>query len=270
MKICNNEFLVWYNSVMKKFVLTILALVLLFTNTSVFAAQNIIKKDIATQATDGFNIKATLMYPKNKTQKEFSTVVLLHSLGYNSQWWGTLPDELLSKGYAVLEIDLRGHGKSVYTSKLTKVSWKSMKNTAYAKYPDDVIKVIESVKNDNTRRAFFNNWAIVGSDIGASTGVLAADKYNVKPKTIVMISPVIKTRSLYIPVSIAQLDNVDFLSITGTDDAASKESEDYLKKFAQNTFAEYTSESKTYGMLMLKNDPKLSKVIVEWIDQYFN
>lgn len=255
---------------MKKIVLTILALVLFFTNTSVFAAQNIVKKDISAQASDGFNLKATLMYPKNKEQKEFATVVLLHSLGYNSQWWDSLPDELLSKGFAVLEIDLRGHGKSVYTSKLTKVSWKSMKNSAYAKYPDDIIKVIESVKNDNTRRVFFNKWAIVGSDIGASAGVLAADKYPTKPKTIVMISPVVKTRSLYIPVSIAQLDNVDFLSITGTDDITSKEAEAYLKKFAQDTFAEYTSDSKTYGMLMLKNDPKLSKVIVEWIDPYFN
>lgn len=270
MKICNNEFFLWYNSVMKKFILTILTLVLFFTNTSVFAAQNITQKDIAVQSSDGFNMKATLMYPKKKEQKEFATVVLLHSLGYNSQWWGSLPTELLEKGYAVLEIDLRGHGKSVYTSKLTKVSWKSMKNSAYAKYPDDVLKVIESVKNDNTRRVFFNNWAIVGSDIGASAGVLAADKYPVKPKTIVMISPIVKARSLYIPISIAQLDNVDFLSITGTDDTTSKESEAYLKKFAQNTYAEYTSDSKTYGMLMLKNDPKLTKVIVEWISEYFN
>ena len=42
-------------------------------------------------AKDGFNISATLTYPRIKNQKEYSTVVLLHSLGYNSQWWGDLP-----------------------------------------------------------------------------------------------------------------------------------------------------------------------------------
>lgn len=261
----------WYNlTVMKRIILIILALFLFLTNTSVQAAQNVVKKEISAQASDGFNLKATFSYPKVKGQKEFQTVVLLHSLGYNSQWWGTLPDELLNKGYAVLAIDLRGHGKSVYTAKLAKVSWKSMKNAAYMKYPDDVIKVIDTVKNDNPKKVFFNNWAIVGSDIGASAGVLAADKLSKKPKTIVMISPVVKAKGLYIPVSIAQLDNVDFLSIIGTEDTSSKEAEAYLKKFAQEEFAEFTSESRTTGMLMLKNDKSLAKMISEWISEYLN
>ena len=85
-----------------------------------------------------------------------------------------------------------------------------------------------------------------------------------------MISPVVKTKGLYIPVSIAQLDNVDFLSITGTEDTSSKEAEAYLKKFAQEEFAEFTSESRTTGMLMLKNDKSLAKMISEWISEYLN
>ena len=271
MKICNDEFLMWYNLiVMKKFISTILTFFLLFINISVEAASQITKKELSIAASDGFNIKAVLQYPKVKNQKEFKTVVLLHSLGYNSQWWGDLPNELLNRGYAVLTIDLRGHGNSVYTSKLTKISWKSMKNSAYAKYPDDIIRVLNSIKSENTRRIFFNDWVIVGSDIGASAGVLAADKWTSKPKTIVMISPVVKTKGLYVPVSIAQLDGVDFLTITGTDDTDSKEASSYLKKFAQEEFAEFTSESKTSGMLMLKNDPGLSKMISEWVSEYLN
>ncbi len=270
-KICNNEFHMWYNlTVMKKIVLIILALFLFLTNTSVQAAQKVVKKDISAQTSDGFNMKAELAYPKVKGQREFPTVVLLHSLGYNSQWWGTLPEELLEKGYAVVTIDLRGHGKSVYNSRLSKVSWKSMKNSAYAKYPNDIITVLDTIKTENPKRYFFNNWAIVGSDIGAGAGVLAVDNWDSKPKTIVMISPVVKTKGVYIPVSIAHLDNVDFLTISGTDDLASKEASTYLKKFAQNEFAEFTSESKTTGMLMLKNDAGLSKMIAEWISEYLN
>ena len=271
MKICNSSLFMWYNlTVMKRILLVILSLFLLLINMPSQAAQNFVVKEISAQATDGFNLKATLTYPRVKGHKDFKTVVLLHSLGYSSQWWDDLPDELLNKGYAVLAIDLRGHGKSVYTLKLAKVSWKNMKNSAYMKYPDDVIKVMDAVKNDNTKKTFFNTWAIVGSDIGASAGVIAADKLSNKPKTIVMISPVVKARGLYIPVSVAQLDNVDFLSITGTGDIASKESATYLKKFAQDEFAEFTSESRTSGMLMLKNDKTLSKMIAEWISEYLN
>lgn len=255
---------------MKRVALIILTLFLLFINISADAAQKYTKKTIKAVSTDGFNINATLTYPKIKTQKEFKTVILLHSLGYSSDWWGDLPQLLLDKNYAVLAIDLRGHGKSIYDPSLERVSWKNLKNTAYAKYPDDVIAVINKVKEENSKRIFFNNWAIVGSDIGGSTGILASDKSKIRPKTIVILSPVTETKGLYIPVSIAHLDNVDILAISGTDDVIAKEASDYLSKFAQAHFVEYTSDSKTSGMLMLKNDESLSRVITEWISGYFN
>ena len=85
-----------------------------------------------------------------------------------------------------------------------------------------------------------------------------------------MISPVVKSKGLYIPVSMAHLDGVDFLSISGTDDIMSKDAEQYLMRFAQDEFATYTSESKTTGMMMLKNDEGLSRMIAEWIFEYLN
>ena len=255
---------------MKRIFVYILTLFLLLINTSANAAPQLVKKEIKAVAKDGFNINATLTYPRVKNQKEYSTVVLLHSLGYNSQWWGDLPKDLLAKGYAVLTVDLRGHGESVYNKKLAKTSWKNLKNLGFAKYPSDVLAVIKTINNENTRIAFFNNWAIVGADIGASTGVLAADEYSVEPKTIVMISPTVNSRGLYIPVSLAHLDKTDFLSISGTGDATSEEAEKYLSRFAQSEFMSFTSESKTTGMLMLKNDPGLSLMITEWIFEYLN
>ncbi|MBE7703235.1 MAG: alpha/beta fold hydrolase [Cyanobacteria bacterium SIG28] len=255
---------------MRRITFIILALFLCLINTPSYAAQAVMKKEVSAVASDGFNLKAQFVYPKIKNQKEFPTVVLLHSLGYNSQWWEDLPKLLLEKGYAVLTIDLRGHGESVYNARLTKISWKNMRNSAYAKYPNDVVKVIETVKQENPKKIFFNNWAIVGADIGASAGVIASDKLSVRPKTIVMISPVVETKSVYIPVSVAHLDSTDFLSITGTEDVMSKNAEAYLSKFAQCEFMTFESNSKTTGMLMIKNDPQLSKMISEWVSEYLN
>lgn len=250
---------------MKRIIL-ILTLFLLILNP-VFSAGTTVKKDVSVQSVDGFSIKANLEYPKVKGKDDFCTVVLLHSLGYSSQWWETLPAELLNNGYAVLKIDLRGHGKSIYNSKLTRTSWKNMTNSAYAKYPDDVVKVIEYVKAENNKKTFFNSWAIVGADIGANTAILAADKIAYKPKTLVLLSPAVNAKGLYVPVSLANLQ-LDILSISGTNDLASIESEKYLKKFAQATFAAYTSESKSTGILMLKNDKPLAKIITSWLKEY--
>ena len=252
---------------MKRLIL-ILTFFLLLINGIVFGASATVKQNISVQSVDGFSIKGTLEYPRVKGQKEFSTVVLLHSLGYSSSWWESLPKDLLAQGYAVLRIDLRGHGASVYNSKLVRSSWSNMTDSAFAKYPDDVIKVIEKVKSDNTKRVFFKDWAIVGADIGANTAVLTAEKAPVKPKTLILLSPVEEVKGLYIPVQLAHLTGIDILAITGTDDVAGKASVDYLKKFAQAGFVSYTSESRSTGMLMLKNDNSLAKIITTWLGDY--
>lgn len=255
---------------MKRIIFIILTLFLFLINTSVDAAPALMKKEIKAVTKDGFNIYATLTYPKLRTQKEFKTVVMLHSIGYNSQWWEDLPKNFLDKGYAVLTIDLRGHGKSVYNSRFIKLSWKNLKNSGYAKYPSDVVAVIDEVKKENSTKQFFNNWAIVGADIGASAGILAADQMKSNPEIVVMISPVVEIKGLYIPVSIAHLETSDFLAVSGTDDTDSKTAAEYLSKFAQNQFVTFTSESKTTGMMMLKNDKGLSNFISEWVSEYLN
>ena len=252
---------------MKRF-LIILTLFLILINSVVFAASKTVKKEMIVITPDSFRLSATLEYPNVKGQVEYKTVVLLHSLGYTSDWWETLPDELLSKGYAVLKIDLRGHGKSVYNSKLVRVSWNSLTNKAYAKYPSDVLSVIDYINKENPKKVFFNEWAIVGSDVGAATGIIAANGYGTKPKTIVMLSPVVSAKGLFVPVKLAELSNVDILAISGINDSAGKNAQDYLRRFAQSAFVEYSSESKAAGMLMLKSDKGLSPFIASWIGQY--
>ena len=252
-----------------KRLITILTLFFIFINLSVFAESNIIKKDLKVITDDGFRIQAVLEYSKSlKKEKNVSTVVLVHSLGYSSGWWENLPDELLAKGYAVLLIDLRGHGGSIYNSKLARVSWKNLTNHAFSKYPSDVLKVFDFVASENPKKEFFNNWAIVGADIGANTAVVAASKYKNKPKTVVMLSPSVSARGIYIPVKLAELGNVDILSISSSSDNNAIKTNEYLKKFAQAEYVQFSSESRSNGMLMLKNDKNLVGFITSWIDQY--
>ena len=253
---------------MKRFTLVILSFFCIFINSYVYGAEKCAIKDLSVQTSDGFNLKAKLIYPKEKGKKDYKTVVLLHSIGTDSTWWGNLPKSLIENGYAVLAIDLRGHGKSIYNSKLNKVSWKNFTNRAFKKYPSDVIQVIKYIEKEYPKASFFNEWAIVGSDIGASAGIIAVDKSQNKPKTIVIISPIVQTHGLYIPVSVAQLSNVDFLSISGNSDRRALDDEKYLEKFAQGEFVRYYSTSQTSGMVILKNDDGAIPAITEWINKY--
>lgn len=61
-------------------------------------------------AKDGFRI-ATTYWPTGQKQ-EGGVVVLLHALNGNQLDWGTLPKQLQDEGYAVIAVDLRGHGQS--------------------------------------------------------------------------------------------------------------------------------------------------------------
>ena len=129
---------------------------------------------------------------------------------------------------------------------------------------------ILNIIKENTAKQFFNKWALVGADIGASAGIIAADKMKSYPEVVVMISPVVETKGVYIPVSVAHLETSDFLAILGTDDTDSADAAGYLSKFAQNQFVTFTSSSKTTGMMMIKNDPGLSNFIAEWVSEYLN
>lgn len=253
---------------MKKLIL-IITLFTMFLNCVYAAEIKTVTKDYKVVTPDKFTMTAKLEYPKIKGKTTYKTVVLLHSLGYNSGWWSTLPQDLLEKGYAVLLIDFRGHGESVYNSKLVRTSWTGLTHNAYIKYPDDVINVLDYVKKEN-KRVFFDEWAIVGSDIGAAVAVHVANKIEYKPKTIVMLSPLVKAKGIYVPIKLAELNNIDILSISGKKDVSSFRANAYLKKFAQSTYTEYISESKLTGMLMFKADETLSKVIVSWVSQYLN
>ena len=255
-----------YNICMKRLTIILTLFIIFLNGNSAFSA-NFVTKDYKILTKDNFSMVATLQYPKIKEKNDFSTVVFLHSLGYDSEWWGTLPQEFLDKGYAVLRIDLRGHGKSVYNSKLCRTSWKNLTNKAYAKYPDDVTSVIQYIKNEN-KRTFFKNWAYIGADIGGSTAIIAANQSDLKPKTIVILSPIVNTKGLYIPVHLAELNNIDILTIIGNDDIQTKKANAYLKKFAQSTYAEYESSSPSSGMIILKHDEDLNEIITTWLEEY--
>ena len=251
---------------MKKFFIFIIIMSMLFP-AACFAAP---KKQQSTltltyETKDSFIIKSKIIYPKAKKEK-YPLVIMLHSLGYSSSYWTNLPKLLNDKGYAVLLIDLRGHGKSLYDSNFRIHYWTKYTNSQFSKYPKDIVEMINYVlyayKNISAQ-----DYAIIGADIGANTAILAAEQLKVKPKGLVLISASIKFKGLYTPIAMTNLGTTPILAIASQRDNYSYKQLQELKKFAQGKYDEKIYPLGGAGMLMLKANPAMSGYIANWIGE---
>lgn len=250
-----------------KHILVVLT-VFVFTFSAQCGYCKTIKKDIEVQTKDGRIIKSTVSYVKIDGLKNYSTVLLLHSIGYSSEDWGNLITDLNNAGYAVIAMDLRGHGKSVYNNKLQKKSWVYFTTKTYQKIPNDVILMLEQIQKQ-VKAANLNNMAIVGADIGANTAVLVSKELKVKPKTLVLISPTQSFKGLYIPIAMTDL-SMPILSMVSTKDRYCIQEQRKLAKFSQGGFYAKNYPQGGMGMLMLKANPSMSQDITKWLIKYLH
>ena len=226
-----------------------------------------ITKDLEVQTKDARIIKAQVSYVKIEGVKKYPTVVLLHSLGYSSADWANLIPELNNAGYAVIAIDLRGHGKSVFNTKFQKRAWTYFTPKNYQKFPSDVLLVLDQAKKQE-KVVSLDNMAIVGADIGANTAVLVAKDLKKKPKTLVLISPTSNFKGLYIPIALVEMGGVPILSMVSNKDGYCLKEQKDLAKYAQGGFYAKNYPQGGMGMMMLKSNPSMSQDITRWIIRY--
>lgn len=245
----------------------LLFILVIFVFTVQRAYCKIIKKDVEVQTKDARIIKATLSYAKIDKVEKYPTVVLLHSLGYSSENWGNLISDLNNAGYAVIAMDFRGHGKSIYDSGFRRKTWAYFTPKTYQKFPNDVITVLNQAQKDS-KKVSLNNLAIVGADIGANTAVLVSKELKYKPKTLVLISPTTSFKGLYIPITMTQIGRIPILSMVSEKDRYCLQEQQNLSKFAQGGFYAKNYPQGGMGMLMLKTNPSMSQDITKWILKY--
>lgn len=250
-----------------KNILVFILAIFTFISASQNAYCKTIKKDIEVQTKDARVIKATLSYVKIDGIKKYPTVVLLHSLGYSSEDWGNLIPDLNNAGYAVIAIDLRGHGKSIYDTGFHQRSWEYFKPKAYQKIPSDVVAVLNQAQKQS-KKVSLDNMAIVGADIGANTAVLVSKDLKKKPKTLVLISPTTSFKGLYIPIALADMGNVPVLTMVSQKDRYCLQEQKSLSKFAQGGFYAKNYPNGGMGMMMIKVNPSMSQDITKWIIRY--
>ena len=248
------------------FLLIFLAFICITSNTSCQAKT--IKKEIEVQTKDARILKATVSYNKIDGVSKYPTVLLLHSLGYSSINWGTLIDDLNYAGFAVIAMDFRGHGKSVYNANLQQKSWVYLTPKAYQKFPNDVYTVLNAAQTQ-AKMVSLDNMAIVGADIGANTAILTCKLLTKKPKALVLISATTSFKGLYVPVTLTEIGQIPILSISSAQDGYCLKEQLKLSKFSQGAFYVKNYPKGGMGMMMLKTNPNMSRDITNWLTKYF-
>lgn len=256
---------------MKKLVLlAVLFVAFLFSSANGFAAETEVKNvfDIEYETTDNFIMKSKLTYP-NEQKNMYPLVVLLHSLGYSSEHWGSLKSDFMAAGVAVLEIDLKGHGQSSTDAYFKRRSWIYFNDKAFQLYPEEVLAIVNLVLDEH-KNISANHVSYVGADIGANVAIWVSALSKVKPVCLMLISPHVEFKGLYAPIKLANAGNVPILAIAAQKDFVSVKQLDELKKYAQGDYKTKIYPNGGTGMLMLKVNKDMHYDIVNWAVERLN
>jgi len=204
-------------------------------------------------------------YPSRVRDKKMPLVILLHSFGGRSSDWGALPQKIVSGGYNVFALDLRGHGRSVYNANLRYRTHRQFTSKSWSKLPTDVIEVINYLK-ETYSRVDYTRIIFIGADLGANTAVLAGDKLNPRPIKMVLISPSSKSfKGLYIPVIISNYPNTPMLTLASNSDKHFAEQAKILSRFIQSAQTLKLYPQGGSGTILLKRNPEAYDDIMKFI-----
>ena len=246
------------------------------TNRMIFAQKASINKATAEEKvsflTDDKVLIVGTYYSPSASNKNTSTdaIILLHMLGHDRNDWNTFASALRnsSNGYAVLSIDLRGHGESVHQNGKV-ISYQSFT-------PNDFNKMVLDVK---AAKQFLvtqkhinpNNIAIVGASIGANVA-LRYDASDQSIKTVILLSPGLNYRGVITTDLIKTYLNPIYIATAGKDPIAGNDPQTLCNEINCGNKLKVYQASSSHGTDMFLDkslNPPLDNLIILWLDAAF-
>lgn len=209
-------------------------------------------KNVTIEAADGLLLHATYSAPGGVSP--FPGVILLHMLGSDRQVWQEvgLTEALLAEGYAVLALDMRGHGESGSSRE-----WEKM--------DDDVLRVwqyfteLEDVNEGRT--------AVIGASIGSNLA-LRAGASEPAIKTVALLSPGLDYRRVTTDDAIVQYGGRPILIVASEEDVYAADSSRTLVEMAQGKAILQMYNGAGHGTNMFTAESGLTQLLLDWLNQY--
>jgi dienelactone hydrolase len=200
---------------------------------------------------DDLPIAGTLYVPAEAPQP-WPGVLLLHMLGRQRGDWEAVATELSEAGYAVLAIDMRGHGDTN-----SNVNW----SDAAVDHRRAVNYLGRIPGIDNSRIA------VMGASIGSNMA-LQAGTDNREINTVILLSPGLDYAGVTTENILSSYGGRPILIVASREDTYSAESSDVLASKAQGEASLVMYDGAGHGTAMFNREPGLINTVVEWLDTH--
>ena len=208
-----------------------------------------VEEDVVFVAADEQEVYAT--FYGSRSEQGQPGVILLHMLGGNRKVWerNEFAALLADNGYAVLTVDMRGHGDTRGVQ-----DWEAVAS--------DLQQIwTEFVGWDEVDEA---RTAVVGGSIGSSMALIMADNQPTI-STVVLLSPGIEYLGVPIDQHILTYGQRPMLIAASEEDTYSADSSRTLQRVAQEAEL-ILYEGAGHGVQMFGAEPTLATSILEWLN----
>jgi pimeloyl-ACP methyl ester carboxylesterase len=208
---------------------------------------------------DGVEIAASFYAPKDR---DAPALVLVHQLGATRAEWQPIITALRAdRDYAILAIDLRGHGESIKTKDGHTLDWQKFTDADWHKLPQDVHAAFDWLRANKTIAP--RSVGGIGSSIGGSALIIhAAPQATVR--AIALLSPGLEYKGLHIRSAFTRCQHRPVLMVAAEGDARSFETLATLEKIAGHRTHFVRLDGSAHGTKMAAEHADLTQKIVEF------
>jgi dienelactone hydrolase len=215
--------------------------------------------EVSFKTDDGFTIYGDFYQPENPNGK---ALILLHMLRTDKSHWTEFAQRLKERGYYVLAIDLRGHGKSLDKNG-KKITWQEFSENDFKNMVLDVkaAKLFLIEKGINSKSI-----GIIGASIGANTALnyAATDE---EIRVIALLSPGLDYRGVKTEDAMKVYDRPVFIAASKEDEpAASSSLKLYELALGKKELKMY--ENAGHGTKMF-GSTNLMDELINWLENNF-
>lgn len=203
------------------------------------------------EVADGLNVVGTIYTPA-EMPPPWPGVILLHMLWGDRSSWEDFAQRLTAAGYAVLAVDMRGHGETGGA-----VNW------------DVAGEDLDYVWDYFSARADIDDrrMAIIGASIGANMAILTGAS-EPATKTVVLLSLGLNYAGVKTLDPMIAYGERPVLIVASEEDTYAADSSSKLEEAAQGEARLVMYQDSGHGTLMLEREPGLGELIIDWLDEY--
>ena len=217
---------------------------------------------------DGVSLVGSYYKPSIGINNSTPSVILLHMLGSDRGTWNNFAQKLSQNGYAVLSVDLRGHGESIKQANST-ISYQSFMPRNFKNMTLDVKAAKKYLIEE--RNANPNQISIIGASVGANLALnYAASDQSIK--SVILLSPGLNYRGISTLDAIMKYKNPTYIVATEKDSESAKDSKILCEKITCAENLRIFEKTNDHGTDMLSNKmlgSKLQDIILSWLDSTF-